>query len=302
VVVTGAAGVLGRAGVRLCHARGLAVHALARHELDIADRDAGAAALDGGAPWAVVNAAGYLRVDDAEWERERCHRENTLGPALLAELCAERGIALATMSSDLVFDGRKGAPYVESDALSPVNAYGECKAEAERLVLERLPSALVVRSGAFFGPWDHLNYITVALRAIAAGLPAPAADDAVVSPTYLPDLVDATLDLLIDGAGGVWHLANAGALTWADLARQAAAAAGLDASLVDARPTATFGFAAPRPLYTALASERAWILPTVENAICRYLAAHPPLAGAPDHHQSEHDSPPGEHAAAGFLA
>jgi dTDP-4-dehydrorhamnose reductase len=251
----------------------------------------------------VVNAAGYLRVDDAEWERDRCHRENTLGPALLAELCAERGIALATVSSDLVFDGRKGSPYVESDPISPVNVYGECKAEAERLVLERLPSALVVRAGAFFGPWDHLNYITVALRAIAAGLPAPAADDAVVSPTYLPDLVDATLDLLIDGASGVWHLANAGALTWAELARQAAVAAGLDPSLVDARPTDTFGFAAPRPLYTALASERAWILPTVENAICRYVAARPPLAGAaPDHDHSEHDSPPGEHAAAGVLA
>ena len=262
-----------------------------------------AAVLDRLDPWAVVNAAGYVRVDDAEWERERCRRENTLGPAVLAALCADRGLALATVSSDLVFDGRKGAPYVEGDAAAPINAYGESKAEGERLVLERHPSPLVARAGAFFGPWEELSFVTTTLRELAAGVPVPAADDAVISPSYLPDFVDALLDLLVDGAHGVWHLANAGALTWAELARLAARTARLDDALVEGRSTRDFAFPAARPLHTALASERAWLMPAVENAICRYVAARPLLRDGACHapHQ-QHCSPPGEDADVGVLA
>ena len=302
VLVTGAGGLLARAVVRMCKARGLAVREMGRRELDIADPRAAAAVLERLDPWAVVNAAGYVRVDDAEWERERCHRENALGPAVLAAVCAERGVALATVSSDLVFDGRKGAPYVEGDAPAPINAYGESKAEGERLVRERLPSALVARAGAFFGPWDELNFVSATLRALAAGRSVPAADDAVVSPTYLPDFADALLDLLIDGEGGIWHLANAGALTWAELARLAADEAGLDTSLVESRPTHRFDFAAARPLHTALASERAWILPSVENAICRYVAARPATRGADHDSLHQQHGPPGEDASVGVLA
>jgi dTDP-4-dehydrorhamnose reductase len=294
LLITGARGTLGRAFARLCVERGLAHHALGRQELDVAEPAQMAAALDAYRPWAVVNAAGYVRVDDAERDRERCFRENARGPALLAELCAERGIALATFSSDLVFDGLQGAPYVESSAPSPLNAYGESKAEAERLVLAALPSALVVRTSAFFGPWDEHNFVTLALRALAAGIPFAASDDAVVSPTYVPDLVHATLDLLIDGESGVWHLANEGSLAWAELARRAAAAAGLDPALVEGRATATLGLAARRPAYSALASERGRLMPSVENAICRYVGACAPRAGCahrPFDHQ--HRASPG---------
>ena len=303
LLVAGAGGVLGRTVARLCRARGLAVRALGRREMDIADPAAVAAVLDRLDPWGVVNAAGYVRVDDAEWERERCRRENTLGPAVLAALCADRGLALATVSSDLVFDGRKGAPYVEGDAATPINAYGESKAEGERLVLERHPAPLVARAGAFFGPWEELSFVTATLRDLAAGLPVPAADDAVISPSYLPDFVDALLDLLIDGAHGVWHLANAGALSWAELARLAARTARLDDSLVEGRATGDFAFLAARPLHTALASERAWLMPAVENAICRYVAARPLLRDGAYHalHQ-QHCSPPGEDADVGVLA
>src|SRR5947208_849537 len=82
-----------------------------------------------------------------------------------------------------------------------------------------------------------------------------AAEDAVISPTYVPDLVNASLDLLIDGEQGIWHLANVAAITWADLARRAAELAGLDASGVVGRPTAALGLAAPRPLWSVLGSE-----------------------------------------------
>ncbi|MDQ1524272.1 MAG: dTDP-4-dehydrorhamnose reductase [Pyrinomonadaceae bacterium] len=276
LIINGATGTLGRAFARLCEQRGLSYRLLTRAEMDIADARSVERALAEFEPWAVVNAAGYVRVDDAEREAEQCMRENADGAATLAEACARRGAALLTFSSDLVFDGRKGSPYVESDAVSPLNVYGRSKAEAERRVAELLPSALVVRTSAFFGPWDEYNFITNALRTLAEGRKFVAADDVQVSPTYVPDLVNASLDLLMDGERGVWHLANEGALDWAELARTAARRAGLDANLVEARPTHFMQLAASRPSYSVLASERGQLLPSLEDALARYLNEREP--------------------------
>jgi dTDP-4-dehydrorhamnose reductase len=275
LAITGATGTLGRAFARVCAVRGIAHRLLSRGEMDIADADSVRAALDGMRPWAVVNAAGYVRVDDAEREPERCLRENAAGPAILAAECAGRRIPLLTFSSDLVFDGTKGAPYVESDPVAPVNVYGRSKADAEARVLDAHAAALVVRTAAFFGPWDAHNFVTVALRELAAGRAFAAADDATVSPTYVPDLANACLDLLIDGERGIWHLATPGAVTWVELARRAAALAGVDAHRLEPRPTRELGLTAPRPLYTTLASERGWPMPPLDDALARYVRNHP---------------------------
>jgi dTDP-4-dehydrorhamnose reductase len=274
--ITGATGTLGRAFARVCAARGVAHRLLSRQEMDIAVPASVASALEGLAPWGVVNTAGYVRVDAAEGEPERCFRENADGPAMLAAACAARGVALLTFSSDLVFDGAKGSPYVEGDRVAPLNVYGRSKAAAEARVLATLPTAVVVRTSAFFGPWDEYNFVTIALRTLAAGQPFPAASDLVISPTYVPDLVEACLDLLVAGQGGVWHVATPGAVTWAELARAAAGAAGLDAGAVRARPWREFGWAAPRPAYSALGSERGVALPPLEEALTRYLRARRP--------------------------
>lgn len=270
VLITGATGTLGRALTRVSGARGIACRATTRAELDIADPASVAAALDRIEPWAVVNTAGYVRVDDAEQEGAACRRENADGPAVLAAACARRGVALLTFSSDLVFDGRKGAPYDEADPPAPLNAYGRSKAEAEARVLDAHAEALVVRTSAFFGPWDEHNFVTVALGRLAAGEPFAAADDAVVSPTYVPDLAHACLDLLLDSESGLWHLSSGGAATWADLARAAARAAGVDGSRIEGVPTRSLGLAAPRPLYSALGTRRGALMPPLEGALRRY--------------------------------
>jgi dTDP-4-dehydrorhamnose reductase len=95
----------------------------------------------------------------------------------------------------------------------------------------------------------------------------------VVTPTYVPDLVNATLDLLIDRERGIWHLSNGEPVSWADLARRACAAAGLDARGIEARPAGSFGQAAPRPGNSALGSERAMLLPPLDDALARYVQA-----------------------------
>jgi dTDP-4-dehydrorhamnose reductase len=271
ILITGASGTLGRAFARICRKRNLAYRLLSRQDMDITDADSVERALARYRPWAVINTAGYVRVDEAEGDVERCLRENAIGPAILAAACARHGVHLTTFSSDLVFDGTAGRPYVESDAVAPLNVYGRSKAEAEQRVQDKHPGALVVRTSAFFGPWDKHNFVTLALQALERGEPFRAASDLSVSPTYVPDLVHACLDLAVDGERGIWHLANVGGVTWAGLAEQAAQAAGIDASRLEAVPGAALGFTAARPQSVVLHSERGLLLPALDNALARYL-------------------------------
>jgi dTDP-4-dehydrorhamnose reductase len=237
----------------------------------VADPASVEAALERWQPWAVINTAGFVRVDEAEND-PRQWRENVTGPEVLARACAHRGTRLLCFSSDLVFDGGKEQPYIEQDAAQPLNAYGRAKREAEQRVLALAPDALVVRTAAFFGPWDAYNFITLALGAMRRGEPWMAAHDQWISPTYVPDLVQTALDLLVDGENGLWHLANRGAVSWSDLACMAAEAAQLDTRLVQAVPAASLGQTAVRPRFSALGSERGRLMPTLEDGLQRYLA------------------------------
>jgi dTDP-4-dehydrorhamnose reductase len=273
LLITGATGTLGGALTRICVDRGLATRPTFRDELDLTDKESVVDALSALRPWAVVNAAGYVRVDDAEVEDAACLAVNRDGAALLAEACAAFRVPLVTFSSDLVFDGASARPYVESEPVAPLSVYGRSKAEADARVLEAHDDALVLRTSAFFGPWDVHNFAAAVLLALAAGETFAAADDVIVSPTYVPDLAHATVDLLIDGERGLWHLANDGALSWASFARRLAEATELDARLVRGVPAATLRWIAPRPCYSALVSERGWIMPTLDDAITRYGAS-----------------------------
>jgi dTDP-4-dehydrorhamnose reductase len=273
ILITGASGTLGRAFARLCAERYLAYRVTSRAELDIADPDSIAAALARFEPWLVVNAAGYVRVDDAEQDRDRCRRDNALGPETLARVCARDRIALVTFSTDLVFDGHKREPYHEGDRPAPLGVYGQTKHEAEARVLDAHPGSLVVRTSAFFGPWDEHNFVTLAMRELAAGREVRAAGDTTVSPTYLPDLVHACLDLAIDGEHGLWHIANTGATTWVDLAREAARIAGHQLDRVVSVPGSALPWRARRPVFSALGSTRGSLLPPWNDALRRYHEA-----------------------------
>jgi dTDP-4-dehydrorhamnose reductase len=239
--------------------------------MDIADPASVDAVLAELKPWAVVNAAGYVRVDDAEREPHVCLRVNAEGPAILAAACAQHNVALLTFSSDLVFDGAVFNPYIESDTVAPLNVYGCSKALAEKLVLKVNPASLIIRTSAFFGPWDDYNFVTIALRQLSAGNSFVAAEDGIVSPTYVPDLVHTSLDLLIDGESGLWHLANKGAITWADLARLAAKTAGFNPSNVIALPTRELGLTAKRPTYSVLGTNRGELMSSLDSAMSRYF-------------------------------
>lgn len=264
ILIAGATGTLGRALSRIADMRGLDHALVGRPEVDIADRSSVAAALACHRPWAVISAAGYVRVAEAEREPQACFRANADGPEVLAQACAEAGIPLVTFSSDRVFDGRAGRAYHESDAVNPACVYGASKAEGERRVLAAHPGALVVRTSALFGPWDRRNVVWSVLNRLASGRAAEVGGD-VVSPTYVPDLVHAVLDLLVDGAAGIWHLANRGETSWHDFAAAMALQAGLDPDRVSIPSS-------QKPaLNTALTSERGLLLAPIESAMERFF-------------------------------
>ncbi len=263
VLITGASGTLGQAFARLCTVRGLSHVVTSRAEMDIADEASVQAAVARHRPWAIINAAGFVRVAEAEREADRCNRENVTGAATLARAARRAGLPFVAISSDLVFGAGTRGTYVESDTVAPAGAYGTSKAEAERRVVAEHPAALIVRTSAFFGPWDRHNFVYGALQALAAGAPFGASDNTVVSPTYVPHLVHAILDLLIDAETGVWHLTNRGSVSWAEFARTAAREAGLSPEAIavengEARST-------------VLTSERGVVLPPLDAAIAEYV-------------------------------
>ncbi len=266
LLIAGASGTLGQAFSRICNSRGLDHALLMRCDMDIADPTSVDAALQAYQPWAVINAAGYVRVADAEREAKRCFRENTVGASLLAEACARLGLPYVSFSSDMVFDGALNRPYTESDAVNPMGVYGRSKAEAEQRILAAHSKALMIRTSAFFGPWDMYNFAHATLYGLARGHRVYAPANVAVSPTYVPDLVHAALDLLIDGACGIWHLANRGHVTWHEFAMMLAKAAGLDADTIAVTDTA----GVPATV-TVLASERGRVMPTLEHGVNRYM-------------------------------
>jgi dTDP-4-dehydrorhamnose reductase len=263
LLITGGTGTLGQAMARIAAHRGLPHLLTRRSDIDICDPASIQAALDAHDPWAIVNAAGFVRVADAESETTACMAANAAGAGNLARACKARGIPLLTFSTDLVFDGHMGRPYRESDLANPAGIYGQSKLMAERLVAASGADALVIRTSAFFGPWDRHNFAWLVLEHLRAGKPFGASADR-VSPTFVPDLCHGALDLLIDGETGLWHLANDGCVSWFEFAVRIAERSGHDPALI---------FACERHgvRNTALASMRGMPLRPLDAAIDDYL-------------------------------
>jgi dTDP-4-dehydrorhamnose reductase len=222
-------------------------------------------------PWSIINATGYVRVDDAESDKEKCFKINAEAPGNLATITRSHSIQLMTFSSDLVFDGEKQAPYMESDSVKPLNIYGQSKAKGEFLVKNNYPSSLIIRTSAFFGPWDKYNFAFYILNSLEKKQNCSVVKDVIVSPTYVPDLVNKALDLLIDEEKGIWHLSNDGILTWLTFAEEVASRAGYKIKNILSRSQEEMDWKAKRPTYSVLESDKGIKLPSLHNAIDRFF-------------------------------
>lgn len=225
VLITGGRGRLARALTATTWPQGWRPLALGRAELDVTRADEVAAWVQRHRPALIVNAAAFTGVDLAEREAEACFAVNAAGAGNLAQAAAEAGSALIHISTDFVFDGLLGRPYVESDATAPLNLYGASKLAGERLVLERHPQALVLRTAWLLGGEGN-SFIDAILRRAATGQDLRVVSDQTGSPTDVDDLARAIVVAAERLARGpapqrLYHLAGSEPATWHEIAAAA---------------------------------------------------------------------------------
>jgi dTDP-4-dehydrorhamnose reductase len=219
IAILGGGGQLGRA---LARAGGHAVIPLRHSDADVTDAAALRAAIVAARADVVVNAAAWTAVDLAENEPQRCFAVNRDGAGNAASVCGALCIPLIHLSTDYVFDGRKGAPYREDDARNPLNAYGAAKAAGEDLVLARHEQAVVLRTAWLFG-LEGQNFLRSVLRHALAGRPLRVVSDQLGCPTPAPGLariVLAIAERMADRAAafGLVHAAGGPGASWHDMA------------------------------------------------------------------------------------
>lgn len=255
-----------------------------RERLDLAAPDPDIAGLIAEArPAAVINAAAFTAVDDAETQTEACWRLNRDAPARIAEACAAADIPFVHLSTDYVFDGEKGAPYVETDPRAAINAYGASKAAGEA-VLEVIAAGgarlAVIRSSWIFAPGGGGFLAAMlgargreAVRVVAdqAGSPTPASACAAAALTLAEALADRD-----HAAEGLFHAAGRDGVTRAELAAALYARLPRGPRVIRVA-SSEFPTAARRPRDTRLSSAKlehafGWRAPALDAALEAYLA------------------------------
>jgi len=274
VMVTGAAGMLGRQVVQENIRRGNEVCGLSRQEFDISNREQVTTIIKKVKPEIVFNCAAYTNVDGAEEEKEKAFLVNGLGPRYLALACREQQSVLVHISTDYIFDGRADQPYQIYDKPCPINIYGSSKLFGEASVREIGGKFFIVRTSWLFGKGGK-NFVNTILNLAQEKEELKVVNDQRGSPTYTIDLARALVDLATSKVYGTYHITNTGETTWYEFAKKIISAAGLK-TLVNPCKTADFPRPAPRPAYSVLdpfplRQVLGRDLPTWEDAVERYV-------------------------------
>jgi len=256
VLITGAGGQLGRALIALAP-DGTTVRGASYQELDIADAPAVAAQLDEFCPDAIINAAGFTRVDDAEKESESAGRANAIGPAVLAAACRDAGAWLLQVSTDYVFDGAQNRPYAPSAPTNPLSVYGRTKLQGEQAVMRELPSQSTVVRTSWLYATEGRNFLTTMLRLMGNRPRLTVVSDQIGAPTSVTGLAQVLWAFIRQRAPGLHHWCDSGVASWYDFAvaiAEEAVSLGVLASSPPILPIASSDYptAARRPQYSLL--------------------------------------------------
>lgn len=271
ILVVGAQGMLGQDLLALLGERGQGVDLA---EIDITSLESVLRVIGELKPEVVVNCAAYTDVDGCESNTETAMTVNGEGVGYLAMACREVGALLVQVSTDYVFNGSKGTPYLEDDAPCPLSVYGESKLAGE-LNAAFCPEHLVVRTQWLYGLHGK-NFVETMLRLGREKSELAVVTDQIGSPTWTVDLARAIIALIDRGCRGIYHAANTEYCSWNDFAAAIFAEAGM-AVTVTAMTTSELNRPAQRPLYstldcTKLAADTGFCPQSWRSALKNYLA------------------------------
>lgn len=275
LLVTGAAGQLGST---FTDVSGYEVVGLTRADVDVADHDPLLAVVDRIRPDVLVNCTAYNNVDGAEDDAAAALAVNAFAVRSMAAAARRVGATLVHYSTDFVFDGEASAPYTEDDRARPVSVYGSSKLLGEWFAQDA-PRWYVLRVESLFGGRQARSSVDKIAASLREGRRTPVFADRVVTPSYVDDVRDATLDLLArEAPSGLYHCVNRGQGTWADVGRHIAQWLDADQELLALTSVHDVKLRAQRPVYCALSNAKLEAaigrpMPTWQNAIERYLAA-----------------------------
>jgi dTDP-4-dehydrorhamnose reductase len=272
LLVTGAAGMLGRDVMLAAGNAGHEVVGFGRAELDVTSAAALERKFDLERPDVVVNCAAWTDVDGAEEAEEQAFAINGSGAGNVAAAAGKVEGRILHVSTDYVFDGAKGAPYVESDQPAPLSAYGRTKLAGEEAVAAANKRHLIVRSAGLFGIGGR-NFVDTMLRLAEAQNEVTVVRDQVGSPTYTWHLAYGIVRLIEGIEYGIHHMAASGQCSWYEFAREIFEQAKVECRVLSIT-SEEFGAAAPRPAFSALVSQRehAIRLPGWQDGLAGYLA------------------------------
>jgi dTDP-4-dehydrorhamnose reductase len=272
LLIAGAGGMLGRDVVLAAGNAGHEVVGFGHTELDVTDAAAVSTKLEAERPAVVVNCAAWTDVDGAEEAEPAATMANGEGAGNVAAAAATIDASVVYVSSDYVFDGSKGAPYVETDETAPLSAYGRSKLAGEEATRAANKRHFVVRSAGLFGTGGR-NFVETMLRLAADHGEVLVVRDQVGSPTYTWHLAYGIVRLIEGVEFGIHHMAAAGACSWYEFASEIFEQAGVECKVMSAT-TEMLGRPAPRPAYSALVSQRehAIELPSWQDGLAAYLA------------------------------
>lgn len=254
-------------------------------EFDLTDRGQVLAEMTRLQPAVIVNCAAFTNVDSCETEEELATRINGAGPGYLAAAAQAVGAVLVHISTDYVFAGDKGSPYVESDATGPLSAYGRSKLAGEdAIIASGLTRYFILRTSWLYGPGGK-DFVETMLRLAAERDELRVVADQVGSPTYTGDLAQAIYHLLAEaersGHYGLYHFSNRGETSWHGFAAEIIAQARQQGELLPVArivPIATsdYPLPAPRPAYSVFSKEKYLAatgapLPLWQESLTRYL-------------------------------
>lgn len=266
LLVTGSAGQVGSEVVRRMQGRAEVI-AHDRRTLDLAQPDQIVARVREARPDVIVSAGAYTAVDLAEKEAALAHQVNGVAPGILADEAKRLGAVLIHFSTDYVFDGTKDSPYVETDATSPVNAYGASKLAGERAIAATGCAHATLRTSWVYGPHGK-NFMLTMLRLAATRDELRVVDDQRGAPTSSLQLGQLTRELVdneleaIRAKSGVYHATAAGATTWFGFAQAIFEAvarrrgAGFRTPRLVPIPSSEYPTPARRPANSVLSNER----------------------------------------------